>query len=597
MFKNIVKFAMILWLFCISAVVCAKDDFKLDTGRYIPLDEVKPGMEAYCLTAYEGTKVEKFELEVLSVVRNIDPSRDAILVMGKDERFIHTGPVAGCSGSPVYIDGRLAGALSFGWALSKDPLYGVTPIEEMIRPTSGESISSTPMSYTFDFSKPIDFSFVEGYANTSVLNNSDASSNRLPCVLLSSGMPQSAFERFGKWANSKGLFLAPSGAVFSDDKNEVVKIEPGSPLAVPLVNGDIEISVVGTVTEVVGDDVYAFGHSFLGYGAVDLPMAGAKVHTVVSSIMRSFKLASALNIVGALKFDEATVVRGKIGQQAKMIPLKVTVQRYNDPLQRVYNCQVADNRILTPLLVRMVLAGAALQYGDLPPDHSVKYKSKIEFNGSQSLSFENISTDSDIRELLTENMSPLVLLMNNPFRHAKIKSISCDIQEYDKSLDSRIWSLNLSDSRVRPGQTVTIETVIESHLGDRKDYSFEIEIPQDLKSDKYELIVCGGYGYLDFLRAAAEHKFIAEDIRSLTEALDMILSIRRDRLYCILMLPKRGITLSRAELPDLPATKSLVLIDPKRSQNASSYQHWIEKSILTDTVVSDIRKLEITVEE
>ena len=104
-----------------------------DPARYISVDEIKPGMEAYCLTVYKGTEVEKFGLEVLSVVHDFMPGRDAILVRGTDERFIHTGPVAGCSGSPVYINGRLAGAMAMGWQFSKDPLYGVTPIADMLR--------------------------------------------------------------------------------------------------------------------------------------------------------------------------------------------------------------------------------------------------------------------------------------------------------------------------------------------------------------------------------------------------------------------------------------------------------------------------------
>ena len=135
----------------------------LDTSKYITIDEIKPGMKAHCLTVFEGTKIEKFPLEVLSVMRNFQPGRDAILVQGTDDRFIHTGPVAGCSGTPVYIDGRLAGALAFGWTFSKDPLYGVTPIEEMLRvgqPSQEKQNLKRAIpepGYAFYYSKPIDF--------------------------------------------------------------------------------------------------------------------------------------------------------------------------------------------------------------------------------------------------------------------------------------------------------------------------------------------------------------------------------------------------------------------------------------------------------
>lgn len=169
-----------------------------DAGRYISVDEVRPGMEAYCLTVYKGTEVEKFGLEVLSVVRDYGPGRDAILVQGTDERFIRTGPVAGCSGSPVYIDGRLAGALAFGWFYSKDALYGVTPFEEMLRVgRSGGGKDGAVKGggagggYSFDFSRPIDFAEVEReIASRGFLPSADfGGASMLPCPVVTSGLP------------------------------------------------------------------------------------------------------------------------------------------------------------------------------------------------------------------------------------------------------------------------------------------------------------------------------------------------------------------------------------------------------------------------
>ncbi len=593
--KTICFLHLLVFFSFISVSFGAESDFYFDTSRYIPLDEVKPGMKAYCLTVYKGTKIEKFDLEVISVVKDIDPSRNAILVMGKDERFIYTGPVAGCSGSPVYIEGRLAGALSFGWSLSKDPLYGVTPIEEMVRPTRKSSQPSSKIQYSFDFSQPIDLLNIDQQIKSHNLIKHQANSNIIPCALSGSGIPQSAGEHFNQLADSLGLYAALSGGANLLDTAANVQLEPGAPLAMPLLMGDIRIAAIGTVTDVVGNDVYAFGHGFLGYGAVDLPMGTAQVHTVVSSIMRSFKLASALEAVGSVQFDEATVVRGKIGEKARTIPLTITVERFNDPQMRTYNCIMADNDILTPLLLRIALNGAAEQYGDLPPKHSIKYKTDIRFNNGQSLSFDNVSSDSDLQELIVENVVPVAMLMNNPFKDVKIDSINCSMQQYDKSIVSQIWSLNLSHSQVKPGQKVLIDVGIESIRSPKKKYTFELEIPQNLKNDKYEVIICGGYGYLEFLRKTAEQRFIASDMKSLTDALNLILNIRRDRLYCIFMLPKGGINLDRAELPDLPDTKSLIMIDAKRMLNVSAYQHWIEKSIPIETIVLDSQKLEITV--
>jgi hypothetical protein len=594
---------MLFYMLCGAVLAAGPDvqnEFKLDTERYIPLDEVQPGMEAYCLTAYEGTKIERFELEVLSVVKNFRPDSDAILVMGKDERFIHTGPVAGCSGSPVYIDGRLGGALSFAWLLSKDPLYGVTPIEEMVRPNIDNQQSNLPsrMGFSFDYSRPIDLSKVNKQITSWGFGkkNQSGSGATLPCVLVTSGIPSSADVWISDFAESLGLAAAPSGAGSDDTTNADIELAPGGCLAVPLITGDIKAAVVGTVTDVVGDDVYGFGHGFLGYGAVDLPIATGKVHTVVSSIYRSFKFASALKIVGALRFDEATVVRGKIGAEPRMIPLSISVQRYNDPLQRTYNCQIADNQLLTPLLARIALIWASFQYGELPPEHSIKYKADIQIDGTEPLTFENISTDNDLQELVQEAIAPLALLMNNPFKTVKIDSIHFDISQDDESLASHIWSVDLSDSEVKAGEKLRVDVVVESMCSRKKKYSFEIDTPEQLKPGKYELMVLGGYEYLDFLQKAAQHRFFTEDIRSLAEALNLVLNVRRDRLYCVLMLPKGGVALDRAELPDLPATKTLVLTDPKRTLNATAYQHWVEKSVPIETVVIDGQKMEIVIE-
>ncbi|MHC4271922.1 MAG: SpoIVB peptidase S55 domain-containing protein, partial [Planctomycetota bacterium] len=144
----------------------ATDNIPLDSTKYITIDEVKPGMEAYCLTIFEGTKIEKFDLEVLSIVRNFRPGMDAILVKGLDERFIHTGPVGGCSGSPVYIEGRMAGALAFGWTFSKDPLYGVTPIKDMLRVgqinNKQTNLNNTDVpGIAFDYSTPINIEKIQ----------------------------------------------------------------------------------------------------------------------------------------------------------------------------------------------------------------------------------------------------------------------------------------------------------------------------------------------------------------------------------------------------------------------------------------------------
>jgi hypothetical protein len=592
-----------------------------DPARYISIDEVKPGMEAYCLTEYGSAGIEKFGVEVVDVVRNIDPGRNAILVKGIDERFMQTGPVAGCSGSPVYIEGRLAGAIAFAWPFSKDPLYGVTPIEEMLRVGQGGPLLSCEskkggIGFVFDFSKPIDFAEIDRQITAPRFSTNNPANRPagwgaaiLPCPLIISGVPAEVCKQLSASVEPLGLMVVTGvgSGVKSESGGEKqsvdpapdrdLKLVPGACLAVPLISGDITMGVYGTVTEVRGDKVYGFGHSFLGYGPVDLPIATGRVHTVVSSMFRSFKVASVVETVGALTADEGAAVFGQIGAKARTFPLTIKVERYNDSEKRLYNCRVANNRMFTPSLVRTAAAGAALYLGDLPPDHMIKYKVAIGVEGAESVTFENVSTAMELTEMLTESAGSVALLMNNPYKEVDIKSIDYDVRIVPKNIISHIWSADLSDSEVKAGEEIEVGVVVESVLAGKKKYQFRLKIPKDLSPGKYELSVCGAQDYEQFLRKVVPYRFIAQSLPGLIEAINNSLRIDRARLYCVLALPPGGITVEAAELPDLPATKALVLQNVKRVMRTQPYQHWLENSLETGTIVIDKKVLYITVEE
>ncbi|OHB82703.1 MAG: hypothetical protein A2Z38_10825 [Planctomycetes bacterium RBG_19FT_COMBO_48_8] len=583
-----------------------------DPAKYISLDEIKPGMEAYCLTEYGVAGIEKFGMEVVDVVRNINPSsspgsRDAILVKGTDERFIHTGPVAGCSGSPVYIDGRLAGALAFTWSYAKDPLYGATPIAEMLAVGRGGRTDISEqragqMDLGIDFTAPIDFAEIDRRLMSGLTRASHGfrGANYLPCPLITSGLPAEVREQLGAIVEPFGLMVVAgggSGAVNNVAGDEKVRLAPGASLAIPMVSGDISMSTSGTVTEVIGDKVYAFGHFLLGYGQIDMPMATAKVHTVISNMASSFKLTSVLETVGAVTDDEATGIVGKIGAEAKMIPLTIRIDRYNDTEKRLYNCRLVNNRLLTPFYLRTAVAGAAFQFGDLPPEHMIEYKVNIGIKDAESVTFENVSSGMGLNDVVMECYSCIGLLMNNPYGQVDIESIDCDIRMAPRSIVSHIWSVDLSDSKVKAGRSIEINAVLESVLAGKKQYQWSLEIPEDLAPGKYELTVGGYRDYEQFLVKAVPHRFIAQNLPGLIEALNNSLRIGRDKLYCLLALPPGGVIIEKAELPDLPATKALLLQDTKRVLRVRPYSHWLERRLETGTVLIDKRVLQITVEK
>lgn len=609
-----VTFSLILQFFITPSLCEAADE--IDKTRYITTDEIEPGMEAYCLTVYNGVEVEKFGLEVLSVVRDIMPGRDAILVLGTDERFIHSGPVAGCSGSPVYIEGRLAGALAFGWTYSKDALYGVTPIEEMLKVGLNESIalSQQQTGFAFDYSVPLDFVDIIEQMKNSIVSGEKPAGNFyggpcvLPCPLVVSALPSEAYQQLQAFVEPLGLMAVAGAGGGSNsasgdaaerqgDSGADVALEPGAILSVPLSTGDITMDVIGTVTEVVDDKVYGFGHGFLGYGPIDLPMATGEVHTVVSNVVRSFKFGSALNIVGSLKADQSTAVYGRIGTFSRMIPLTIKVNRYNDTQARVYKCQVVDNRVLTGSVVSTAVAGAVFQLGKLPLDNTVEYKGSIDIEGFEPITFENISSQQGFADMANESVGSILLLLNNPYKRVGMKSLDFEVSISAQNITSHIWSVDLSDSTVKAGERIDIEVVIESVLRGKKKYDFSLKIPETLAAGKYDLIVCGGDAYHHFLKKAAPYDFTPQNLVTLIDVINNLLDVRRDSLYCVLVLPTSGVAVEKAQLPDLPATKALILGDVKRTLKIAPYKQWLEKHLSIGSIVVDKEVMKITVEK
>ncbi|MDD5458192.1 MAG: SpoIVB peptidase S55 domain-containing protein [Phycisphaerae bacterium] len=584
------KIFLFLAFFCAAA-------WGLDKDKYISLDEIEAGMDAYCLTVLEGTAVERFNLKVLSVVRNIRPGRDAILVMGTDERFIHSGPVAGSSGSPVYIDGRLAGALAFGWAFSKDPLYGVTPIEEMF--TIGQSKTENPQTcWAADIDyQSIDFDKVyEQLTGFDRQNRGKTSQlNYLPTPLVFNGMPDKICDELTGQFEHLGLMAVAGGGETPDDE-KTLKLEPGSLLTIPIVSGDISVVAAGTVTEVVDNNIYAFGHNFLGYGPVNLPMGIGKVHTVVSSLASSFKVASHLQVVGGIFADEASGIKGITGKTVRTIPLKMRVQRYNDA-ERIYDCNVAENEALTPIMVAMCLDGAVKMAGNLPPRHSLQYSFTIKPQDYEAIRTQNMSSGSDTSDFIKEMMGTTALLMGNPYKKVSIESIDLTVDIKPKLSVSKIWSVDISDETLKAGDDLGLKITLESYLDEKREYSFDLALPNDIEPGQYKLLITGVEGYERFLRQNAPHKFAAENIEDLLTAVRTVLSIRRDRLYAVMLTGEKGVSIEQAQLPLLPQTKALILADGKRSPKAKPLKQWIENSIQIPDVTSDQQTVTITIEK
>jgi len=588
-------------LFAVLAVLIAAgsvqaDDF--DTSRYIGLDEIEPGMLGYTRTVYRGTEIEDFPIEVIDVVRDFRPGQDAILVMGTDERFIHTGPVGGVSGSPVYIDDRIAGALAFGWTYSKDPLYGVTPIGEMLQVKQFQAPPGGAKGLSFDFSKPLDLSAIYEQLpqKLSAARPRFPGAEALKKPLIMSGVSDRIGDQMEDMLGGLGLIpvTGPIGSTGAGDENTA--LEAGSVMTIPLVSGDMNFTTLGTVTDVDGDEVYAFGHSFLGEGEAELPMATGKVHTVVATVPRSFKLGSPIETVGAVTLDKSAAVYGQIGKEAYTVPLRVKVDRFDAPKVMEYDCRIAHHRVITPVLMQVAISGATTMIADLPHDHRLYYSGKIGIKGHDPVEFENVSTTGLI-PAISDAMSALTLLMNNPYDELKIEQLDFSVELLPDNIEAALWSVEVDNTTVRPGGRIKVDVILEAYLADRKHHSFTITVPENTEPGSYRLMILGSRQYEQFIRQQAPQRFIAYNTETLLSSLKNLMSINRKNLYCVLALKPDGITIERSELPYLPATRGLVMQDKRRSVNVRPYMRWIEESITTENIIIDQKEVEITVEK
>jgi hypothetical protein len=601
--KNLIMFRtsrVVLRLAAVAAamLVATAASGETQESRYIGIDEIKPGMDAYCLTVFEGTKIEKFPLEVVSVVRNISPGRNAILVRGTDERFKHSGPVAGCSGSPVYINGKMAGALAFGWSFSKDPLYGVTPIAEMLEVGKGSYKGMAASAIMLDHSRPLDLDTAWKASLNPILPGREpmTGATNLP-VPLAMSLPQFAVDKLSQTMRPMGFVPVAGGGTGDAAMTPPAELVPGSAIAVPLVSGDISISAVGTVTEVVGDKFYAFGHSMLGYGKMELPVGPAYIHTVVASVQSSFKAGEATGITGTLTRDESAAIYGTLGKAPSMIDMRVTVERFNDTQTRLYNCKVAKNELLTPPLVNAVMNGAAYMKGELPPEHTVRYEATIRAKGLAPINSNNISSDSGMTDVSREVVGVTSILINNPYRKAEIESIDVKVSIGPKSIAGAIRAFDVSRTRLKAGETFDAAAEVYSFRAGAKKYAWRMTVPRDVPVGTYKLTIMGSDSYLKFLLQASPHKFTTNNFDEVMAMIDNVLAVRRDVMYAVLLLPPGGVTIENTVLADLPAGKAIVLADPKRTFKIQPFQHWVEQRIPTDGVVADARSVDITIEE
>jgi hypothetical protein len=471
----------------------------------MPLSDVRPGMVGQALTVFQGTKPEPFKVRVVAVMRNFLPKQDVILIRAEDPRLEFSGIVAGMSGSPVYIDGKLVGAVAYAWSFAKEPLGGVTPIESMLaerrrpRRISHEYFASAQDP---NDALPRLPAALRGPAAHDGFGAPDALARGLglppmrpPPVngeprLLRASVPLSVSGFTPRTVNELTDELRPTGLVPMQAGGgrrpgppKAGHVEPGSAIGVELVRGDMSTVATGTVTYVNGHDVLAFGHPLFGIGEVYLPLVDAEIHAILPSLSNSFKMSSPLNEVGTLVQDRPSCIIGDLDARSTMLPIDVRVTGPGvEP--RLFHAEVARNRRLTPLFASMVVGNAIADAEPDVTDMIVTVTSKVDVKGfaplelrDQIFSPEGVSSHALASSRGLRAMGELLF---NPFEPVVLDRMDVDVRvEYRRDV-AEIVGVSLPAQEIRAGDTVDLRVTMRPYAGAEYVETVPVIIPRNL---------------------------------------------------------------------------------------------------------------------
>jgi hypothetical protein len=443
----------------------------------LPLAEVKPGMKAVGRTVFEGGKIEEFGVEILGVLENAGPKQSIILARLSGGPMAHTGVLQGMSGSPVYSNGKLLGAVALSFPFSKDPIAGIRPIEEML------AAATTPRApQAVRPGNPFDLASLMPKPQIFDIGSTRLSEIATPLWL--GGFTRGAFEQFAPMLRSAGLepVQGLSGGGRPDQKlGDPSLLKPGSMISVQLVTGDLSVGADGTLTHIDGDKIYAFGHRFMATGDTEMPFARAEVMTLLASQNSSFKISSSKEWMGAITQDRTTAIHGVLGRKAALLPVDIRVASRGGVARTWnYHMEMVNDRLLTPLLLQMAVYSAIDATERTAGLASVSVRARLHTGpGQPTIPFDNLYTS----EMGAPNMvsaslaAPVSAIMQGGFDDLKLTAIDIDLEVDNDKKQLQIESLWPSKREAEPGETIDLTALFTGENGQEMTKTIRYTIP------------------------------------------------------------------------------------------------------------------------
>ena len=533
-------------------------------AEILPADRVVAGMKGYGLSDLgDGKGVQRFDVEILGTVKRFAPGQDMILGRVSGAGLEKSGIIAGMSGSPIYVDNKLVGALAYGWPFAKDPICGITPIQSMLDirkapPTPPVPIAGAAVSTSALISSFRDGKFTAGLdALLSPFRPAPADAMAplpLPLSFSGTGIPGRLAERF---AAAMGAMSVPTGGSAKGASSAPAsRLEPGSAIATVLLSGDMDIAATGTVTWVDGSSVLAFGHPFLSMGPVDMPMADAEVLTVLPSVYRSFKFAATGNVLGSISQDRSSGILGTFGAHANMVPIRVRLSSDDIPTQ-TFHFEVVHNAMLTPILAAMAIDNVLTTIEKRTGERTLVWKSSIS-TPDRVIPWQTVFTGLAAREEAVASLALLTnYLMANEFQDLTITGLDVDIRHSDRLQSARIVNVEADRGKVRPGDTVPVRVDLVDFRGSTRRVPLEVHIPENTPPGPVTVFIGDGAA-----ATAYDLALYPPDPRSLSQVLDFLARVRPPNSLNLLADRRAvGAVVGGEALAALPPSIGAVLLD------------------------------------
>ena len=584
-----------------TLMVCSS--LAVGAEEILPLSEVQRGMTGYGLTVFEGTKAERFDVEIVGVLKNIGPDQSLILARVSSEIIDRSGVIAGMSGSPIYIDDRLIGALAYAWQFASEPIAGITPIEQMLTiDGQGKGTSRSPVP-SFTASELINAIAEPTVENLRPLFDRMISSRVGPAGALPisiplsmSGFHEGTLESLGGALRSYGFLPVPSGSTGGGTSNlDNATLSPGDAFAAVLAEGDFSLAATGTVTHVDGDRVYGFGHPFLDMGEIDFPMSSAEIVTILPSMASSFKLSNTGGVIGTLTEDRIYGVAGHLGRVPDLIPVEFHIDTPRG--SKSFELRIVRNSTLFPLILAFTADSIVANAVRAAGERTLTLESVIHIKDRGEVRIHDGWAGGQARQAV-----PLYLavvsnyLLSNEFRDLPIERVEVRIKHDDELRTARLIEANVvmpEDGELNPGDTLRIEALLQPYRGESFRKELEIQIPLGFTPGKAYLIMGSGN-----LMTRLDFTLVPPDPRSLDQVVNVIESLRpATELAARLYEPLEGRVSGGIYHPGLPPSVQMIARDDTSNSSVLPvrYHSTGVGSVQLDSIVDGALRIELDI--